>query len=83
MRTFIHAIMVYKKLWTLIIALLKRMIDSGKITKYSWLWEGFIKCCHKLKQNSYELILSLDSEHGWGHVSLNRNRYCLNQSNDA
>merc|ERR1712176_726920 len=65
MRTFIQAILMYPKLRSFIINLLKRILKTGKITdnKYTWLWNGFVKCCQKLKSHPecYELILSLDS----------------------
>lgn len=71
MRTFIQAIISYKKLIPLIIALLQRILNTGKITnpKYTWLFEGFIKCCSRLRSlkshnlDLVQLIITLDYDH--------------------
>ena len=62
MRTTIQALSIYPKLNTLIINCLQRMVKTGKIVKYDWIWEGFVKLVqrlHKTKTYPYELVLML------------------------
>merc|ERR1712071_160377 len=66
MRTIIQALQIYPKLNNLIISCLQRMVKTGKVCQYDWIWEGFVKLVqrlHKSKTYPYDLVLTLPYEH--------------------
>lgn len=58
MRTVLQSHTMYPRLGTFIITLLNRMIQK-QVWKQKVVWEGFLKCCQRLKPASFSVMLSL------------------------
>lgn len=58
MRTVIHSLSQYPKLAGFIINLLQRLI-SKQVWKNNLIWNGFIKCCLRLKPQSIGVLVQL------------------------
>ncbi len=61
MRTVIQSVTMYPKLTSFVVIMMQRLIGK-QIWKYNKVWEGFIKCCQRIKTNaqiSQPLLLQL------------------------
>jgi symplekin len=58
MRTVIQSVTMYPKLTGFVIIMMQRLI-SKQVWKYSKVWEGFIKCCQRIKSISHQVLLQL------------------------
>jgi len=58
MRTLLQALIQYPRLSTYVVNVLNRLI-SKKVWDTAQTWQGFIKCCQKLKPQSFQILLSL------------------------
>lgn len=58
MRTILQSHSLYPRLSTFIINLMNRMIQK-QVWKQKVLWEGFLKCCQRLKPASFPVMMSL------------------------
>lgn len=58
MRTILQSHSLYPRLSTFIINLMNRMIQK-QVWRQKVLWEGFLKCCQRLKPASFPVMLSL------------------------
>jgi symplekin len=61
MRTVIQSVTMYPKLTGFVIIIMKRLIGK-QIWKYPKVWEGFIKCCQRIKPQSHQILLQLPPE---------------------
>lgn len=60
MRTVIQSLQVYPKLSGFVVIMMQRLIGK-QIWKYPKVWEGFIKCCQRIKPISHQILLQLPS----------------------
>lgn len=58
MRTVIQSVTIYPKLTGFVLIMMQRLIGK-QIWKYPKVWEGFIKCCQRIKPISAQLLLQL------------------------
>jgi symplekin len=58
MRTVIQSVTMYPKLTGFVIIMMQRLI-SKQVWKYPKVWEGFIKCCQRIKSISHQVLLQL------------------------
>jgi len=58
MRTVIQSVTMYPKLTGFVLIMMQRLIGKA-IWKYPKVWEGFIKCCQRIKPVSHQLLLQL------------------------
>ena len=58
MRTIIQSVTMYPKLTQFVLIMMQRLIGK-EIWKNVKAWEGFIKCCQRIKQISHQLLLQL------------------------
>ena len=58
MRTVIQSVTMYPKLSGFVIIMMQRLIGK-QIWKYPKVWEGFIKCCQRIKPISHQVLLQL------------------------
>lgn len=58
MRTILQSLSLYPKLSTFVSNLLQRLIPK-QVWKQKVVWEGFLKCCQRLKPASFPVMLSL------------------------
>jgi len=58
MRTVIQSVTMYPKLTGFVLIMMQRLIGK-QIWKYPKVWEGFIKCCQRIKSISHQLLLQL------------------------
>ncbi|XP_031626732.1 symplekin [Contarinia nasturtii] len=58
MRTILQSLQLYPKLSNFVSNLLQRLIPK-QVWKQKVVWEGFLKCCQRLKPASFPVMLSL------------------------
>lgn len=58
MRTILQSLSLYPKLSNFVSNLLQRLIPK-QVWKQKVVWEGFLKCCQRLKPASFPVLLSL------------------------
>jgi symplekin len=58
MRTVIQSLTVYPKLSSFVVIMMQRLIGK-QIWKYPKVWEGFIKCCQRIKPISQQILIQL------------------------
>jgi symplekin len=58
MRTVIQSVTMYPKLSGFVIIMMQRLIGK-QIWKYPKVWEGFIKCCQRIKPISHQVLVQL------------------------
>lgn len=58
MRTVIQSLTLYTRLTTFVVNLLQRLILK-QVWKYKVIWDGFLKCCQRLKPQSYPVLIQL------------------------
>ena len=58
MRTVIQSVSMYPKLNGFVVIMMQRLI-SKQVWKQPKIWEGFIKCCQRIKPSSNQLLLQL------------------------
>ena len=61
MRTVIQSVTMYPKLTAFVLIMMQRLIGK-QIWKFPKVWEGFIKCCQRIKPVSHQLLLQLPKE---------------------
>lgn len=61
MRTVIQSVITYPRLSGFIMNVLQRLI-SKKVWEQEKVWEGFVKCCQRLKPQSFQVLLQLPAE---------------------
>ena len=58
MRTVIQSVSVYPKLTGFVMIMMQRLIGK-QIWKYPKVWEGFVKCCQKIKPVCHQVLFQL------------------------
>lgn len=58
MRTVIQSLTIYPKLSSFVVIMMQRLIGK-QIWKYPKVWEGFIKCCQRIKVISHQILIQL------------------------
>lgn len=58
MRTMLQSLSLYPRLATFITNLLHRLVTK-QVWKQKIVWEGFLKCCQRLRPGSFSVMLSL------------------------
>ncbi|CAF0878916.1 unnamed protein product [Brachionus calyciflorus] len=58
MRTVIQSLTIYPKLSNFVVIMMQRLIGK-QIWKSPKVWEGFIKCCQRIKPLSHQILLKL------------------------
>jgi symplekin len=58
MRTVIQSVTMYPKLTGFVMIMMQRLIGK-QIWKYPKVWEGFIKCCQRIKPVCHQVLLQL------------------------
>lgn len=58
MRTVIQSVTMYPKLSSFIVIMMQRLIGK-QIWKFPKVWEGFIKCCQRIKPICHQVLLQL------------------------
>jgi len=58
MRTIIQTLTIYPRIASFIVNLLQRLITK-KIWQEKVIWDGFLKCCQRLKAQSFNVLLQL------------------------
>lgn len=58
MRTVIQSLTIYPKLSSFVVSMMQRLIGK-QIWKNAKVWEGFIKCCQRIKPISHQVLLKL------------------------
>lgn len=61
MRTVIQSVTMYNKLSPFVLTIMKRLIEK-QVWKSPKVWEGFIKCCQRIKPISQEVLLELPAQ---------------------
>lgn len=61
MRTIIQSITIYPRMSAFVINLLQRLILK-QVWKQKLIWEGFLKCCQRLKPNSMAVMIQLPQQ---------------------
>ena len=56
MRTILQVLVMYPKLSAIVTSCLSRMVKTGQVEKFDWVWDGFVQCVIKLKHNAFDLI---------------------------
>jgi symplekin len=58
MRTVIQSVTMFPKLTGFVIIMMQRLVGKC-IWKHPKVWEGFIKCCQRIKPLSHQILLQL------------------------
>lgn len=62
MRTMLQSLTLYPRLSSFVSNLMQRLI-SKQIWKQKIVWDGFLKCCQRLKPASFPVMVSLPPQH--------------------
>jgi symplekin len=58
MRSVIQSVTTYPKLTGFVMIMMQRLIGK-QIWKYPKVWEGFVKCCQRIKPVCHQVLLQL------------------------
>lgn len=62
MRTILQSLSLYPRMSTFVTKLLQRLIPK-QVWKQKILWDGFLKCCQRLRPSSFPVMLTLPPQH--------------------